>query len=57
MSPTDPLIFSISSNSLAVGATCTMRWDALIFLHFYIPTEDFEGPHIVMRCMPSNSWV
>ena len=57
MSPTDPLIFSIASNALAVGATCTVRWDALKLLRFYVPKKDCEEPHIVTRRVPSNSWV
>ena len=44
MSPTDPLIFIIASNALAVGATCTVRWDALKFLRFYVPKKDYEEP-------------
>ena len=46
MSPTDPLIFSIASNSLAVGATCTVRRVAPKLLRFYVPKEPYEELHI-----------
>ena len=46
MSPTDPLIFTIASNSLAVGATCTVRGVAPKLLRFYVPKEPYEESDI-----------
>ena len=57
MSPTDSLIFSITSNSLAVGATCTIRRVAPKLLRFYVLKEPYEESHIDTSRDSSKSWV
>ena len=57
MSPTDPLIFSIASNSLAVGATCTVRGVVPKLLRFYVPKEPYEESDIDTPRESSKPWV
>ena len=57
MSPTDSLIFSITSNSLAVGARCTVRRVAPKLLRFYVLKEPYEESHIDTPRDSSKPWV
>ena len=57
MSPTDPLIFSIASNLLAVGATCIVRGVTPKLLHFYVPKEHYEEPDMDTPRESSKPWV